>query len=217
MLNNIYIYIIYIYKALRKIWRMFFPKPSWQEQRRIQRQKDYEYLISKGVETQPGYVTLYGQPMIFKHPKARIVLGKGVVLLSRSEDNYAGVNHPVILAADAPDAEIILHDGVGMSGSSIVAVEHIEIGENTMLGANTNVYDTDFHPVNPTDRIARKTAEHKAVNIGRQCWLGCNTTVLKGVTIGDRTTVGAMSLVTKDLPCDVVAGGVPAKVLKPLK
>ena len=154
------------------------------------------------------------RPIISKHPQARIVIGKGVRIVSRSEDNYAGINHPTILAAENPNSQIIIHDGVGMSGSSIVAQDYIEIGENTLLGANTNVYDNDFHASTLEGRRNNAPAAHAPIHIGAECWLASNVTVLKGVTIGDRSTIGAMSLVNKDIPSDVLAGGVPAKVIK---
>ena len=203
------------YRAVRKFWRMFFPKPSYEELQRRKMQLDYEWLISQGVETEPSYVTLWGaRPIISKHPQARIVIGKGVRIVSRSEDNYAGINHPTILAAENPNSQIIIHDGVGMSGSSIVAQDYIEIGENTLLGANTNVYDNDFHASTLEGRRNNAPAAHAPIHIGAECWLASNVTVLKGVTIGDRSTIGAMSLVNKDIPSDVLAGGVPAKVIK---
>jgi len=52
--------------------------------------------------------------------------------------------------------------------------------------------------------------------VGRHCWLGAGVTVLPGVTIGDNTVVGAGSLVTKDIPSNVVAVGSPCKVLRPI-
>lgn len=206
-----------VYRALRRIWRIFFPVPTHEELVRRARQKDYEFLVSQGVETQPGYVTLYGQPIIHKHPDARIVLGKGVTIISDSIYNYAGINHPAILAATQPGAEIILHDGVGISGTSIVAEKRVEIGEHTMLGANTNVYDTDFHPINANDRIRGGGVSFAPVRIGKQCWIAANSTILKGVNIGDQAVIGAMSLVNRDIPENVFAAGIPAKVIKELK
>lgn len=204
----------FIYRAFRKIWRIFFPVPTHDEMLCLDRQRDYEYLTSCGVETEPGYVTLYGQPIIHRHPKARIVIGKGVTIISDSLYNYSGINHPTILAATCPDAEIIIHDGVGMSGSSIVADKKIEIGEGTMLGTNTNVYDNDFHPIDAESRLAGIRGVSEPVKIGKKCWLASNVTILKGVTIGDETVVGAMSLVCKDVPEKVIVGGVPAKVIR---
>jgi acetyltransferase-like isoleucine patch superfamily enzyme len=208
--------ILFIYKGFRKIYRIFFPKPSHQELLKRKQVADFEFLISKGVETELGYVTLYGEPLITKVKNSRIVMGKGVVIISDSQYNRSGINHPTVIATEAPGAEIIIGDGVGMSGSSIVAVEKIEIGKDTMLGANTNIYETDFHCIDASQRLNQKDilkANHAPIYIGRQCWLASNVTVLKGVKMGDRAVVGAMSLINKDVPEDAVAAGIPAKIL----
>lgn len=206
----------FIKRGLKKVLRFIFFIPSHQKIQRRKQLSDYKFLIKNGVDTELGYVTLYGQPLISKVNNSRIVMGRGVVIISDSQYNRSGINHKAVIATEAPGAEIIIGDGVGISGSSIVAVEKIQIGENTMLGANTNIFDTDFHPVDANSRINQKNildAKHSSVKIGKQCWLGANVTVLKGVTIGDRVVVGAMSLVNKDIQDDAIVGGVPAKLL----
>ena len=75
-------------------------------------------------------------------------------------------------------------------------------------GANTLITDTDWHTDDP------RTGPDAPVTIKKGVWLGVNVTVLKGVTIGENTLVAAGSVVTRSLPANVVAGGVPAKVLK---
>ncbi|GAB1414632.1 DapH/DapD/GlmU-related protein [Paludibacter sp.] len=206
----------FIKRGIRKVLRLILFIPSYQDVKRRKELADYKFLIKHGVETELGYVTLYGQPLISRVNNSRIVMGRGVVIISDSQFNRSGINHKTVIATEAPGAEIIIDDGVGISGSSIVAVEKIHIGENTMLGANTNIFDTDFHPVDAKSRISQKNimdAKHNPVKIGKQCWLGANVTVLKGVTLGDRVVVGAMSLVNKDMPNDTIVGGVPARVL----
>ena len=205
-----------IFRGFRKIYRNFFPVPSHSELLRRKQVLDYNFLVSKGVETELGYVTLYGEPLISKVANSRIVMGKGVVIISDSQYNRSGINHPAIIATEAPGAEIIIGDGVGMSGSSIVAVERIQIGDYTMLGANTNIYETDFHCMDANQRLNQKNildAKHSPIYIGTQCWLASNVTVLKGVKIGDRAVVGAMSLVNRDVPADAMVAGVPAKTI----
>jgi acetyltransferase-like isoleucine patch superfamily enzyme len=209
-------FVRFIYRGFRKIYRIFFPAFSHQELLQRKQLEDYKFLINKGVETELGYVTLYGEPLILKVKNSRIVMGKGVVIISESLYNRSGINHPTVIATEAPGAEIIIGDGVGMSGASIVAVERIEIGDDTMLGANTNIYETDFHCMDSKQRLNQKDileAKHAPIYIGKQCWIAANVTVLKGVNIGDRAVVGAMSLVNKDILNDEVVAGVPAKTI----
>lgn len=208
-----------IKRLFRKIRYLLFPPLTKEELAERKKKRDYEFLKSKGVETEYGYVHLAGDPIINinKAAGARIIIGKGVTLVSDSKYNPAGINHPVILSAEGPGAVIKIGDGVGMSGTSVVANVGVEIGANTMLGSNTNIYDNDFHIIDPEKRKLQKTtleSKSASVKIGRDCWLAANVTVLKGVNIGDGVVVGAMSLVTKNLPMRVVVGGVPAKIIK---
>ena len=211
-----------MYKRVENIWlpiKDFFCHPSQEELARRKAQADYDYLRRRGVETELGYVRLVGLPDIERAEGARIIIGKGVTLVSEATANSAGVNHPVILSAEGPGSVIKIGDGVGMSGASIVTCIEIEIGEGTMLGANCNIYGTDFHCVDAEERAKQRStadAPTAPIKIGKRCWLASNVTVLKGVTIGDEAVVGAMSLVTKDVEARTVVGGVPAKVIKKL-
>lgn len=91
---------------------------------------------------------------------------------------------------------------------------HIYVGDRTMIGPNVTIA-TAGHPILP--QLRRQGYQYNSpVRIGQNCWLGANVTVLPDVTIGDNTVVGAGSLVTKDLPANVVAVGSPCRVLRPI-
>jgi len=95
---------------------------------------------------------------------------------------------------------------------TLVDDTHIYVGDYTMLGPNV-VIATAGHPILPA--LREQTYQYNAsVHIGRNCWLGAGVIVLPGVTIGDNTVVGAGSVVTKDLPANVVAVGNPCRVLR---
>ena len=93
----------------------------------------------------------------------------------------------------------------------LVALESIAIGAGTLLGERVSVHDANHGP--PESRQDFRTAP---VLIGERAWLGAGTVVVAGVIVGRRTTVGANSTVTRSLPVDVLAGGVPARVLRQL-
>lgn len=203
-----------VFRKLKKVFQKPQPPIDWDEKKR---KDDFEFLISQGVETEYGYVALGGLPIIQKHPNSKIIIGKGVTLLSDSSYNAAGINHPVILATYAENAIIELKDGCGMSGTSIVSVNKVQVGYNTMLGVNTNLYDTDFHPVDSIKRNSQKSileAESAPIVIGDNVWVGANSTVLKGVAIGNNSVVGAYSLVNKNIGENELHVGVPAKFKK---
>lgn len=207
-------------RKLRKIYRkLVFGELSPYEMQKRKKQEDYDYLKSHGVDTELGYVTLFGKPIIHKEPGSVIRMGKNVVLTSDSAVNTAGINHPVIIATYSKDAEVVLEDNVGMSGVSINCVSRCVFKKGTMLGANVNVWDTDFHPIDPQERIHQCSildAKSSPILLERNVWIGANTTILKGVTIGENTVVGAMSLVNKDLPSNSVCAGNPAKKIRDL-
>lgn len=179
----------------------------------------YIYLSRKGVIASFGKTNLVGFPIIQKYPGSRIVLGANVTLVSKTKGNIIGINHPVILATLSKDSEIIICDGSGLSGSSIVSAKSIQIGKNVGIGANSNIFDTDFHPVNFKNRIKQKNildAKSLAVKIDDGVWIGFSVTVLKGVHIGQQSVIGACSLVTKSIkPYSIVAGN-PIRFIRKL-
>lgn len=95
---------------------------------------------------------------------------------------------------------------------TLVDDTHIYVGDHTMFGPNVTVA-TAGHPILP--ELREKGLQYNApVHIGRNCWLGAGVIVLPGVTIGDNTVIGAGSVVTKDIPDNVVAVGNPCRVLR---
>jgi galactoside O-acetyltransferase len=97
---------------------------------------------------------------------------------------------------------------------TLVDDTHIYIGDNTLMGPNVTLV-TAGHPILPELRL-RGLQYNMPIHIGKNCWLGAGVTVLPGVTIGDHTVVGAGSLVTRDLPANVVAVGSPCRVMRPI-
>ena len=91
---------------------------------------------------------------------------------------------------------------------------HIWVGDNTLIGPNVTIA-TAAHPLEPSLR-ARGLQYNKPVRIGKNCWIGAGAILLPGVTVGDNTVIGAGSVVTRDLPPNVVAVGNPCRVLREL-
>ena len=108
-----------------------------------------------------------------------------------------------------------VHFGKGVYANfnlTLVDDTHIYVGDHTMIGPNVTLA-TAGHPILPALR-EEVYQFNLPVRIGRSCWLGAGVIVLPGVTIGDNTVVGAGSVVTRDLPCGVVAAGNPCRVLR---
>lgn len=97
-------------------------------------------------------------------------------------------------------------------GLTLVDDTHIYVGDNTMFGPNV-VIATAGHPILPELR-AQGYQYNMSVTIGKNCWLGAGVLVMPGVTIGDNSVIGAGSVVTKDIPANVIAVGNPCKVMR---
>jgi len=96
----------------------------------------------------------------------------------------------------------------------VLDVAPVSIGDRTMFGPNVQVY-TATHPMNHLERSSGREFA-KAINIGNDVWIGGSVVICPGVTIGDRTVIGAGSVVTKDISADVLAAGNPCRVIRSL-
>lgn len=98
-------------------------------------------------------------------------------------------------------------------GVRISASDLIEIGDNCMIASGAYITDSDWHGI--YDRIGRNP-DPAPVRIGNNVWIGDRATVLKGVSIGDNSIIGASAVVTRDVPANVVVAGNPARIVKQL-
>ena len=114
-----------------------------------------------------------------------------------------------------PGAELTIGNNVGMSSTRFWVHDCVAIGDNVKIGACVLITDTDAHPL---DYLARRTSNEGTksapIEIEDDVWVGAHSIILKGVTIGARSIIGAGSVVTKNIPPDCVAGGNPCRVIK---
>lgn len=120
-----------------------------------------------------------------------------------------------------PGATLEIGDKVGMSSAVIWSANHIIIGNNVKIGALSIISDNDAHSLNPNDRlnyiIDEQNTKSSPVIIEDNVLIGANSIILKGVHIGCNTVIGAGSVVTKNIPSNVIAAGNPCKVIKQLE
>jgi acetyltransferase-like isoleucine patch superfamily enzyme/glycosyltransferase involved in cell wall biosynthesis len=110
-----------------------------------------------------------------------------------------------------PGGHLEIGSGVFINyGASLSAHEHVQIGDNCQIGSYAIMMDNDYHKVGELDA----TPDSAPIVLGKNVWLGVRVVVLKGVTIGDNAVIGAGSVVTKDVPANCLAAGVPAKVIR---
>jgi acetyltransferase-like isoleucine patch superfamily enzyme len=157
---------------------------------------------------------ILGMPMIQRHRGSRIRIGDGLVLRSWKSSNPLVPFHPVVLATRSAKAQISIGNNFGMSGGSIVAAEQVQIGNSVLIGANVIIADTDFHPVSAAERQQpRQSGVIRPIVIEDNVFIGANSIILKGVRIGAGSVIGAASVVSLDIPPNVIAAGNPARPL----
>ena len=173
------------------------------------------YMKLHGVKLKQG-LQMYSLPLCRRHPLATIEIGSGVIIRNKLRENIAGISHRSVFAAVRPNARLVIGDHVGISGVIIYCTEEIIVGDHVNLGIGVRIYDTDFHPI---DADARRRNEKNIINsapirIHDDAWIGANAIILKGVTVGARSIVGAGAVVARDVPSDTIVAGNPARVVK---
>jgi len=122
----------------------------------------------------------------------------------------------------------VVGDFTLLNGAMVMAEDRIEIGSHCLISWNVGIADSDFHPLEPAqrlidaqalapfykDRPPRPKLETRPVKIGNNVWIGMHAIILKGVTIGENSVVAAGAVVTKSVPANAVVAGNPAVVVK---
>ncbi len=156
----------------------------------------------------------YGMPVIQKHRNSQIILGPGLSLRSSVRSNPMAPNHPVILSTSEEGALLEVGSDFHMTGGTVCAAERITIGRNVTVGANSAIVDTDFHPLDPRlRRVLPSGGQTRPIVIEDDVFIGMNCLILKGVTIGRGSVIGAGSVVSRDVPPHVIAAGNPARTV----
>lgn len=148
-----------------------------------------------------------GNMLFYKAAGTTIAIGDNCTFNSSNIFNFRGINHRCVLQT-APDGSIKIGDRFGASGISIVSSIGVEIGNDVLCGTNVLIGDRNDHEKQYPEW------QPSPVKIGNKVWIGMNSIVMRGVTIGDNTIIGAGSIVTKDIPANVIAAGSPCKVIK---
>jgi len=160
----------------------------------------------------------WGRIYLWKSPESSIIIGDNARIMSDFLRAGIAIYSRVKITAFA-NSKIIIGNNVALVGTSITCrMTRIEIMDGTLIGPNTIIIDSDVHSVwPPENRINTPGYENdRPIKIGKNVWIGMNSIILKGVTIGENSVITAGSLVKTDIPPNVLAGGNPARVIKPL-
>ncbi len=160
-------------------------------------------------------VHFYGPIHLRIAKTATVRIGDGVTFRSSTAYNFVGIDRPVSIYV-SDQATLDIGDGCGFSGTAIYASTHISLGAHGNFGGNVSIWDTDFHPL---DFMARRVHDvsqitSSPIHIGDDVFIGANSILLKGVTIGERSIVGAGAVVTRPVPADQIWAGNPARYIR---
>jgi len=147
----------------------------------------------------------------------------GAVVIGNHVSCYAGCSFAL-----GENGRCTIGDFSLLNGALIMAEEKIDIGSHCLISWNVGLADSDFHPLEPAQRMVdaqalapffenrppRPRLKTAPIKIGDNVWIGMNAVILKGVTIGDNSVVAAGSVVTKSVEPNTVVAGNPAVVVK---
>lgn len=167
-------------------------------------------LRLKGIKYGVG-TKFYGLAKFKRAKSSNVIIGNKCVFRSKATSNLIGINRPCIISSIGKNSKLIIGNNCGFSGTVIGCFQEIKIGNNVLCGANTLITDGDWHQNDP------RAGENRPVVIEDNVWIGEGVKILKGVTIGENSVIGAGSVVTKSILANVVAAGNPCKVIKNIK
>ena len=151
-----------------------------------------------------------GKCLVSKAPGSLITIGNDFKCFSvYKEPSFLKCRTSI--QTNESSANLIVGNNVGMGGVKISCFSRIVIGNNVKIGGNTTIMDGDYHPED------YRSGDPKEIVIEDNVWIGYSCIILKGVHIGKNTVIGAGSVVTKDIPQNVIAAGVPCKVIKKIE
>lgn len=197
---------MFVYRAYRAIFS------------RLKGRFDYILCILKfiGNHTKFSSFRTSGVPYIYVSPKGNLKIGKNFAMNNGINGNPIGCYEKCTFFV-APDCELEIGDNVGISQTALISYASIKIGDNVKIGGGTCVWTTDFHSLDHKIRRSKSDTQNrncKPVTIEEDAFIGAKCIILKGVTIGARSIIGAGSVVTKSIPSDCIAVGNPAKIIK---
>ena len=157
---------------------------------------------------------IYGQVRVYG-PKNRVSFGDNCTLRSSISSNPLGGASHIILCVRG-EGRIRCGNNVGISNSCIRITREFIVEDNVNIGGDCKIYDSDMHSVEYEARVnlPDNTLKEAPIRIKQGAWIGAQSIILKGVTIGARSVIGAGSVVTKDVPDDELWAGNPAKFVK---
>jgi acetyltransferase-like isoleucine patch superfamily enzyme len=174
------------------------------------------WLHNSNVEIAPSAI-FKGFPRI-EVDNGKLIIKENAVINSWQRGYHINMFAKTRLFVEGKDAVLSIGKNTRIHASCIHATDVIQIGDNCLIAANCQIFDSSGHDtdIDPSQRIHSKGFSKKIV-IEDNVWIGTGVIVLPGVTIGEGSVIAAGSVVAKDIPRRVLAAGAPAKAVRPLR
>ena len=169
----------------------------------------YDILCSENVK-------FHNFSTIVKHKNSKIIIGENTLINSSNFGYHLNMHSKCKIIADRPNASITIGSNCRIHGTCIHAFKEIHIGNNVLIAANTQIIDANGHLLsmeNPIDRL-KYSDEGRTITICDNVWIGANSIILGGVTIGAGSIISAGSVVKNNVPEKSIFGGNPAILIK---
>jgi acetyltransferase-like isoleucine patch superfamily enzyme len=195
-----------VYKALRRIVRISHSA--------------YEKMITAFTLTGNG-VSFYnfrtnGTPYVMVARGGKMTIGKNFAMNNGIKGNPIGCYERCTFFVDR-GCTLTIGDNVGISQTALIAHADLTIGDNVKIGGGTCIYTSDFHSLDATIRASKDDQKYrvsKPVIIEHDAFIGARCLILKGVTIGAYSIIGAGSVVTRSVPAGEIWAGNPARFIR---
>lgn len=160
--------------------------------------------------------TSIGVPLFDIKKLSIVKFGNDLVIVNIDKFATLGRNNRCKFVV-SENAKLIIGTKVGMSNTTIVATKSVVIGNNILIGGGVTIVDCDFHSLNPshwhTD-ADEKNMISLPVLIKNNVFIGMDSIILKGVTVGNNVVIAAGSVISKDIPDNQIWGGNPARFIR---
>jgi transferase hexapeptide repeat containing protein len=180
----------------------------------------YDHFICsalfKGNGVVHGTYRTNGVPYVMVSLGGKLTIGKNFAMNNGIKGNPIGCYDRCTFWV-GKGAVLRIGDNVGMSQAALVAIADIVIGNNVKIGGGTSIFTSDFHALDPKIRASSEDLLHRKcapVIIEDNAFIGARSMILKGVTIGKNSIVGAGSIVTKSVPENEIWAGNPARFVR---
>ena len=187
----------------------------------------YFYFIKRQFHKVINYYTLKNNNVLYqkiningiiyvKNNGGTLKIGNNFTANSGINENPIGGDNLLRLVVYKKNAQLLIGENVGISNSTFVCWDKIEIGNNVVIGGGCKIWDTNFHSLDPITRTGVLDIDIKTnpIKICDNVFIGGGVIILKGVEIGKNSVIAAGSVVQKNIPANVIAGGNPCKIIK---